>query len=101
MAFFILMWGINKTGCICHHNLNSVCTFPAHLTEYYSVTHATESVTTEQKHLPLRQWTFSLVQVTNSVIPQIKYTQYQTIKVSRTATPFGACDVYSTDKCVQ
>jgi hypothetical protein len=75
--------------------------FAAHLTEYCSVTHATEPVTTKQKHLPLIQWTFSLVQVTNSIILQIKYTQYQTIKVSRTATPFGVCDVYSTDKCVQ
>lgn len=101
MAFFILMWGINKTGCLCHHNLNSAFTFAAHLTEYYSVTHVSESVTTKQKHLPLRQWTFSLVQVTNSVFLQIKYTQYQTIKVSRTVTPFGACDVYSTDNCVQ
>ena len=75
--------------------------FAAHLTEYYKVTHATESVNTKQKHLPLRQWTFSLVQVTNSFILQIKYTQFQTIKVSRTATPFGACDVYSFVKCVQ
>lgn len=90
-----------KTRCLCHHNLNSVFMFAVHLTEYCRVTHATESVTTKQKHLPLRQWTCSLFQVTNSIILPIKYTQYKNIKVSRTTTPFGACDVYSTDKRVQ